>query len=206
MRRLCIDISQESRNIAQDVRDKMRRLDTTMKANLIKQNQNAVDAPPSTPRSVSRPRTGKGAKTDDTPLANTEDGKGTKKSRPRSLTFTLTRGRSNSNTNDGSASPSKKHKSSRSSSHVRKKSTELSRSSSATSFNSVASAAVPVPEDFIAYLRTVRQPQKVEVGRIQKLSQLLRNETVTWVDEFIMQGGMEEVIGLLYRIIEIEWR
>ena len=104
------------------------------------------------------------------------------------------------------ASPSKKHKSSRSSSHVRKKSAELPRSSSSTSIASIASTAPPAPDDFIAYLRTVRQPPRVEVGRVQKLRKLLRNETVAWVDDFLAQGGMDEVVGLLYRIIEIEWR
>ena len=191
----------------------MRRLDTTMKANLIKQNQTTTptaDAPPTTPRSISRPSTGKRSKTDDVADTATpvDEGKGTKKSRPRSLTFTLGKGSSSrSASQDRGASPSKKHKSSRSgSSHARKKSTELPRSSSATSITSVAGGIAPVPEDFIGYLRAVRQPQRVEVGRVQKLRQLLRNETVAWVNEFITRGGMDEVVGLLYRIIDIEWR
>ena len=203
----------ESRNIAQDVRDKMRRLDTTMKASLIRQNQTSTPAaaggPPGTPLSVSRPSTGNRAKTDGIPAASQpDDAKTPKKSRPRSLTFTLGKGSSSrSASQDRGASPFKKHKSSRSgSSHGRKKSTELSRSSSATSIASVASGVSPVPEDFITYLQATHQPQRVEVGRVQKLRQLLRNETVVWVDEFVDKGGMDEVVGLLYRIIDIEWR
>ena len=50
------------------------------------------------------------------------------------------------------------------------------------------------------------KPQQLEVGRIQKLRQLLLNETVAWVDTFISDGGMIELVNLLYRIIDIQWR
>lgn len=62
------------------------------------------------------------------------------------------------------------------------------------------------PADFVAYLRKVRQPQQVEVGRLHKLRLLLRNETVAWTDEFVRQGGMKEIVDLLHRIMEVEWR
>lgn len=123
-----------------------------------------------------------------------------KKSRPRSLTFTRSKGDSN---------PKKE----RPMSHSRTKSSD---STSVNSFTSSTTAQglpflnrtpkVASPEDCISYLKKVRQPQLVEVGRIQKLRQLLRNETVSWVDAFVDKGGMTEVVGLLYRIIEIEWR
>ncbi len=63
-----------------------------------------------------------------------------------------------------------------------------------------------LPEQVIGYLRKVQQPQAVEVGKIQKLRQLLRNETVGWLDDFISQGGMMEIIELLYRTMAVEWR
>ena len=63
-----------------------------------------------------------------------------------------------------------------------------------------------VPEDFISYLQKVQKPELVEVGKLHKLRQLLRNETVSWVDLFITKGGMTEIVALLYRIIGIEWR
>ena len=62
------------------------------------------------------------------------------------------------------------------------------------------------PADFVTYLRTVQAPEKVEVGKLHKLRLLLRNETVAWIEDFIGQGGMEEVVGLLHRIMAVEWR
>ena len=52
----------------------------------------------------------------------------------------------------------------------------------------------------------MQRPQDVEIGKLHKLRLLLRNETVDWVDTFIRQGGMTELVGLLYRIMEMEWR
>jgi len=62
------------------------------------------------------------------------------------------------------------------------------------------------PEDFVAYLRTASDPQAVEIGRMHKLRILLRNETVSWVNAFISKDGMTELIGLLKRIMQVEWR
>lgn len=62
------------------------------------------------------------------------------------------------------------------------------------------------PADFVNYLRTVQAPEKVEVGKLHKLRLILRNETVDWIEDFIGQGGMEEVVGLLHRIMAVEWR
>lgn len=62
------------------------------------------------------------------------------------------------------------------------------------------------PSDYISYLRGNQDPSKVEVGRLHKLRILLRNETVAWVDSFISQQGMAEIVGLLNRIMAIEWR
>ena len=41
---------------------------------------------------------------------------------------------------------------------------------------------------------------------MHKLRLLLRNETVEWVDTFIQDGGMTELVALFHRIMEIEWR
>ena len=41
---------------------------------------------------------------------------------------------------------------------------------------------------------------------MHKLRLLLRNETVAWTDSFIMSGGQDEIVKLLYRIMEVEWR
>ena len=130
-----------------------------------------------------------------------------KKSRPRSLTFTLSK---------SDLSPSKKQKSERPSSHQRSKSGGLTPSASSTSLKSdgagqgfgfFSKASKPaVPDDYIAYLKKVQQPEIVEVGKVHKLRQLLRNETVDWVDAFIAQGGMIELVELLYRINKVEWR
>lgn len=62
------------------------------------------------------------------------------------------------------------------------------------------------PEDFVTYMRTTKKVQDVEVGRLHKLRQLLRNETVEWVDTFIQEDGMTELVALLHRIMEVEWR
>lgn len=63
-----------------------------------------------------------------------------------------------------------------------------------------------IPADYISYLRKHTDPVKLEVGRLHKLRILLRNETVAWVDGFLSLGGMREIVGLLHRILEIEWR
>ncbi|KAL5615157.1 hypothetical protein BROUX41_005214 [Berkeleyomyces rouxiae] len=62
------------------------------------------------------------------------------------------------------------------------------------------------PADFVSYLRKVTKPQAVEVGKLHKLRLLLRNEAVSWIEDFIKQGGMEEMVGLLHRVMEVEWR
>ena len=62
------------------------------------------------------------------------------------------------------------------------------------------------PDEFISYLKKTPKPQEVEVGKLHKLRLLLRNETVQWVNQFVQEGGMTELVGLLHRIIEVEWR
>jgi hypothetical protein len=58
----------------------------------------------------------------------------------------------------------------------------------------------------VHYLREIQKPEMIEVGKIHKLRLLLRNETVSWVNGFIMEGGMDEIVQLVYRIMKMEWR
>jgi hypothetical protein len=62
------------------------------------------------------------------------------------------------------------------------------------------------PSDFVHYLREIQKPEMVEVGKMHKLRLLLRNETVQWVNDFITEGGMDEIVQLLYRIMKMTWR
>ncbi|MCJ1313098.1 hypothetical protein MMC25_006775 [Agyrium rufum] len=222
----------DAQNIAPDIRAKMRSLNSTIKADFVrKQAFGSASSTESLARQQNagqpRPGTGKRGRNEETCVspvkeegefkrgsredsaeASTATTPG-KKSRPRSLTFTFLK---------GDASPLKKKKSDRAISFGRPKSVDLGRpGSSGRSISSSSSGGggllsgmkspkVAMPEDFIAYLQKERKPEVVEVGRLQKLRQLLRNETVSWVDTFILQGGMDEIIGLLYRIIEVEWR
>ena len=195
----------------------MRSLDTNIKADFIKKDKNGSGSASSTEGLLlksSRPTAGKRSQTD---VATTHDTgefvdptdstQSPKKPRPRSRTFTFSR---------SGQSPSKKQKSERPASHQRNKSGGLTPSASSTSLASdgatqgstfFSRANKPaLPEDYIKYLKQVRAPDLVEVGKIHKLRQLLRNETVGWVDEFIIQGGMAELVELLYRIIKVEWR
>ena len=122
-----------------------------------------------------------------------------RKTRSRSRTFTFSKDRS----------PSKKRKADRPPGHSRAKSTDTiaSTRSSTTALPTLSGTSKLLkPQDFICYLQKERQPRFIEVGKVHKLRQVLRNETVAWVDDFISNEGMGEVLGLLYRTIEVEWR
>ena len=195
----------------------MRSLDTNIKADFIKKDKSGSGSASSTEGLLlqsSRPSTGKRSQTDDVITPDTEEvvdqvvsTESPKKQRPRSRTFTFSK---------SGQSPSKKQKSERPVSHQRTKSGGLTPSASSTSLVSDGGAQgstfsgrankPAVPEDYIEYLRKVQAPELVEVGKIHKMRQLLRNETVGWVDTFIVQGGMTELVELLYRIIKVEWR
>jgi len=132
----------------------------------------------------------------------------TKRSRPRSKTFTFKR-----RDKDG-ASPTKKQRSEqdadlkRSSRHVdlpKSPSTaSLGKPNSSSFFGKSSKSAVP--EEYVSYLRRVQDPKEVEVGKLHKLRLLLRNETVSWVVNFITLGGMTGIVELLHRIMQVEWR
>jgi hypothetical protein len=126
-----------------------------------------------------------------------------KRERPRSRTFTFSR----------SDSPTKKQKGDANERKASSKSNPIPKSPSTRSLVSNASdgcssngVKAVKPDEFISYLKQTSKPQTVEVGKLHKLRLLLRNETVDWVDTFIRDGGMSELVALLHRIMEIEWR
>lgn len=124
-----------------------------------------------------------------------------KRGRSRSRTFTFSKGDSPKKQKAGGANTGRPDKP-----------VNLPKSPSSTSVASIRSssssksAKVYVPEEFVTYLQKTPKPQDVEVGKIHKLRLLLRNETVSWVDKFLSLGGMNEVVGLITRTLEIEWR
>lgn len=127
----------------------------------------------------------------------------TKRERPRSRTFTFSR----------SDSPTKKQKGDANERKTSSKTNPIPKSPSTRSLvsnasdRSVSSGVKAVkPDEFIKYLKKTPKPLDVEVGKLHKLRLLLRNETVDWVDTFILEGGMTELVALLHRIMEIEWR
>lgn len=135
--------------------------------------------------------------------SHTDNGGSTKRERPRSRTFTFSR----------SDSPTKKLKADANDRKASSKSNPIPKSPSTRSLVSNASdrsvsngVKAVKPDEFISYLRKTSKPQDVEIGKLHKLRLLLRNETVDWVDSFIQEGGMTELVALLHRIMEVEWR
>lgn len=211
---------QDSRNVPPTMREKMRSLDTNIKADFIKQNRGESSSgskavassscapwsavPSSRPVVQSRSQSNVGGS--EIPSVNSDSASPTK-SRARSKTFTLSK---------GSESPSKKQKSNANGTHGRVKSIDYTQSGPTKSLASLgaahgtaflaAASKQAVPEEFISYLRRTQKPEELEVGKLHKLRLLLRNETVAWVDSFITSGGMGEVVALLHRIIAVEWR
>ncbi|KAL4788188.1 armadillo-type protein [Aspergillus varians] len=197
----------DARNIPHNMRDKMRSLDTNIKADFIQKDKLESTTPHSASgannESTGRRGRGKEKKED----CDSYDGKGSR-SRSRSRGFTF-RG--------NSSSPSKKPRPESGSSHRRPKSAEFTTpnglSKILTPNASTTSLAATVhcdtatdPSDFVHYLKEIQKPEIIEVGKIHKLRILLRNETISWVDSFIDEGGMDEIVQLVYRIMKVEWR
>lgn len=180
------------------MRDKMRSLDTNIKEDFIRKDRaesNVASASKTGTTGSQKGGQGNEIPSDDGAKSNTK----ASKTRPRSLTFTISK---------GDASPTKKQKSGSGHSHKRNRSADMPRPPSSRSLaaSGSMSAITSDPTDFIHYLREVQKPEIIEVGKLHKLRILLRNETVAWVDSFISNGGMDEVVGLLYRIMKVEWR
>ncbi|KAF2659963.1 hypothetical protein K491DRAFT_590087 [Lophiostoma macrostomum CBS 122681] len=212
----------ESRNIPQHQRAAMRTLKLDVKADFVRTHKldtptisRATSAQSAIAKAAgnksAKPTLGRGLRSQDSPDEEAKDrnekdtnGGSSKRERPRSRTFTFSKG----------DSPVKKYKADRPGNDrkISSKSTPIPKSPSSRSLVSNGStrsnngSKTSTPEDFITYMRTVTKPEDVEVGRLHKLRQLLRNETVEWVDVFIQDGGLTELVSLLYRIMEVEWR
>ncbi|KAK5174302.1 uncharacterized protein LTR77_001382 [Saxophila tyrrhenica] len=199
----------DSRNVPQAMRQKMRSLTLRVKADFIKQDMESAKAagssPPGTAGSTDSDEPQSPAKATqeaETPTTEEDSSKATKRSRPRSRTFTFSK--ADKRTND--SSPTKKQ---RSQSRNREPSTTRVPTTASTpraSMDKKRGSLPAVPSDYISYLRKHTDPVQMEVGRLHKLRILLRNETVAWVDGFLSLGGMTEIVGLLHKILDIEWR
>ncbi|KAJ5779332.1 Diaphanous GTPase-binding [Penicillium paradoxum] len=192
----------DARDIPHNMRDKMRSLDTNIKAEFIQKDRTENTTPLSTGTGDSRRGRGKEAKEESQP----QDRKGSR-SRSRSRGFSL----------KGPSSPGKKLRRDSEASSRRPRSVDLSQpvgvyttlSANVSTASLAEAAAVDTaadPSDFVHYLREIQKPEMVEVGKVHKLRLLLRNETVQWVNDFITEGGMDEIVQLLYRIMKMIWR
>jgi hypothetical protein len=199
----------DRRNIPEHQRGKMRKLAMSMKKDFIKQDWAEVAAAKN-----GRPGTNSSDSSAD-PTSGTQDVPAPKAKRPRSRTFTLSRHpKEPKETKDVTTANKKSKAEGTIGRHSRQPSAEningvtrsFTASSVAAAQNLVARAKGQLPDDFISYLRKVQKPELVEVGRLHKLRTLLKHETVAWTDEFVTQGGMAEIVGLLHRTIEVEWR
>ncbi|RAK97654.1 uncharacterized protein BO80DRAFT_437695 [Aspergillus ibericus CBS 121593] len=195
----------DARNIPHNMRDKMRSLDTNIKADFIRKDRAENTTPHSASASATDSTGRRGRKKEPKEERQGQDSKGSR-SRSRSRGFTFSKGNS---------SP-KKQRPDSGSFYRRPKSADYSQptgfsrtgtpSASTTSLAATACDTAADPSDFVHYLREIQKPEMVEIGKMHKLRLLLRNETVSWVDTFIADGGMDEVVQLLYRIMKVEWR
>ncbi|KAF4776560.1 GTPase binding protein Rid1 [Colletotrichum scovillei] len=194
----------DRRNIPENQRYKMRSLADTIKMEFIRQDWAEMAA---------KEQAGVADATAEPTSAATggSDKEETQSKRSRGRSFTLSRKKDPKEP----ASPTKKSKGENTSigRHFRSKSTESVVSERPVSASSTGSNGIlskikfgQGPGDYVSYLRKVQKPELVEVGKLHKLRLLLRNETVSWTEDFIKQGGMEEIVGLLKRILAIEWR
>lgn len=184
----------------------MRSLDTNIKVDFIQKDRSENATTPHSANAGTTDSNRRGRKNDQRDERQSLDGK----SRSRS------RSRSGFNFSKGSVSPTKKRSGS-GSSHRRPKSADFSQPGALANILAPAASVTSLsltnnhdtaadPSDFVHYLREIQKPEMVEVGKIHKLRLLLRNETVSWVDTFIADGGMDEIVQLLYRIMKVEWR
>ncbi|RDI79092.1 hypothetical protein Vi05172_g10975 [Venturia inaequalis] len=208
----------DSRNIPENMRQGMRSLKPRVKSEFIRSWENEKTAP--APRSLESDPfiSGSSAPVQRTASGTSSEGhaegsapedmnsSSTKRSRPRSKTFTFSK-------RDKGDSPAKKPRpEARPDSKRASKVEILPKSPSSTSIASSGSGffgkapKAAVPQDYVTYLRKKQDLKEIELGRMHKLRLLLRNETVQWVTSFIQLGGMDEIVSLLHRIMEVEWR
>jgi hypothetical protein len=189
------------------MRERMRTLTLRVKADFVRQDQGASKTADGTPAGT--PMTAGTCDEAEQSQQAEDDSKSTKRSRARSRTFTFSKGDKRA----GDSSPSKK---ARSKSNRRPVAIDIPKGQSTTDLTTPTTPtgaswgrrghATPAVGEYISYLKKNQDPKKVEVGRLHKLRILLRNETVAWVDGFVSQGGMAEVVSLLHRLMNIEWR
>ncbi|KAL7932722.1 armadillo-type protein [Trichoderma chlorosporum] len=226
----------DRRNIPENQRYKMRNLSDTIKMEFIRQDWAEMRAAKLERKQEHRPRTSLSSNNTNGAAAATassssaaaaaaadsavvSDGEEEKPKRNRGRSFTFSRAKKEKeqgrSTSKGRSSSKKSTKGeSTLGRHFRNKSadsvaSERPVSSGNSSAGSTLLSKIKLqqgPADYVAYFRKVRQPQQVEVGKLHKLRLLLRNETVAWIEEFIQHGGMKEIVGLLNRIMEVEWR
>jgi hypothetical protein len=197
----------------------MRALDVKIKADFVRQDQaeaqkNPVVSPEKRPMledARTKVEEGPSSPTKVSPIKKTPLDEQTnpsgpsKRSRPRSRTFSFHK-------SDRDGSPMKRQRSREANLQAERESTGPIRpltpmpsdELSAKAHGSMSNLASP--EDFVEYLRKVQAPKSVEVGKLHKLRLVLRNERVDWVDAFISNGGMTEVVALLDRLMKVEWR
>ncbi len=192
----------DRRNIPENQRYKMRNLANTIKMEFIRQDWAEAQA-----KKLGRPASLDSDTSGEGPAESDHERHKSRTARVKSLS--LSKGGSSSSTLS-----TKKKAEGTLGRHFRTKSTDsvasegTSLSGSASSSSSLLSKlkSNQTPSDFVSYLRKGQKPELVEVGKLHKLRLLLRNETVAWTEDFIRQGGMKEIVGLLHRIMEIEWR
>lgn len=193
----------DRRNIPENQRFKMRSLTNTIKMEFIRQDwaENEAKKLAQSPSNDA----------DEPLLVTGSSAQDTDKKRSRGRSFTFSR-----NSWKLGPSPTKSKKSQPTvSRHSRHKSVDSITASDRPSASVTPTYATGIiakvtgqqlPGDFVTYLRKVQKPESVEVGKLHKLRLLLRNERVAWAEDFIKQGGMREIVGLLHRIMEVEWR
>ena len=59
--------------------------------------------------------------------------------------------------------------------------------------------------DVMSYFCGVKV-EEIDVGMVKKLWQLLRNETVEWIQSFLRDGGFAVILAVLKDVLAIEWR
>ncbi|KAI1632798.1 armadillo-type protein [Biscogniauxia mediterranea] len=206
----------DRRNIPEHQRYKMRNLADTIKMEFIRQdwaeNRGITNLRPDShgsDSSIFGPPEQQEDKSKDKDSEKDKD-KDAKVKRTRGRTFTLSR---NSAKKSESRSPKKQKGEGSIGRHFRSRSTDSVVSERPISAGSGSGSGIlskmklqQGPGDYVSYLRKVQKPESVEVGKLHKLRLLLRNETVAWTEEFIRQGGMQEIVGLLHRIMDVEWR
>lgn len=181
---------------------RMHKLDTPQASRATSSHSSINEHTNTAPSRSSKSRNGS-LDEENVPAQTDKSANSTKRERPRSRTFNFSR----------SDSPTKKQKGEGGDRKTSSKPSPIPRCPSTRSLasnasdRSVSSGAKAVKVDeFISYLKKTVKPQDIEIGKLHKLRLLLRNETVDWVDNFIKEGGMTELVGLLHRIMEMEWR